>query len=203
MRKIIIGLLVIIAIVIFGCSNSSVSTELEKKKALMEGTPVVGDHGDLISGEVVEEKNIGLQKGDLPPDFEIKLENGEEVNLRDYKGEMPVLLYFFATWCPHCANDFRELSNVYPDYKDDVKIIAQSLDLKENKGKIENYKEKYSPGVDGVDFLPGKESILRDYQIRYTTTKYAVDRNGEIIYFGSGEITENQWRVLLDTLKAT
>ena len=192
------GLLVVLAIIVLGCSGG-VDSNFAQKKAVLENTLDV-NHENLI---IKDSEPVGLGQGELSPDFSVQLESGSSVSVRDFKGEKPVLLYFFATWCPHCANDFRELSKVYPDYKDDVKIIAQSLDLKESQDKIDSYKQRYAPGVNGIEFLAGKESVLRNYQIRYTTTKYALGKDGKIMYSGSGELNAEQWRTLLDAMKAT
>ncbi len=84
----------------------------------------------------------------------------------------------------------------YPD----INIIAVDLDLKENSETLRSYKQKYS-GIENVIFAPGNEEILRTYSIRLTTTKYAIGRDGKILYAGSGAFKTEQWKVLLDALK--
>lgn len=140
----------------------------------------------------------GLAVGNTPPDFSLTSVDGKTVNLKDLN--KPVLVYFFATWCPYCAEDFSSLSEIYNSYKDDVTIVASSLDLDEDSAKISSYKSKYA-GLEGAIFAEGKESMLKDYNVRYTTTKYAIGKDGTILYAGSGPLSKEQWITLLDTLK--
>src|SRR5690625_1808092 len=50
---------------------------------------------------VVESDEIGLERGEIAPDFELKTLDGETVKLSDLRGER-VMLNFWATWCPPC-----------------------------------------------------------------------------------------------------
>jgi peroxiredoxin len=201
MKKIIIAMLVI-SILIFGCT-AQVETEdddLALKKKIFEQTAEVETHSELLTDDVVE-KQTGLKKGNLAPDFEINLPDTGKVTLSSFsEQDKPVLLYFMATWCPYCAKDFTALSEIYPSYHDDVSIIAHSLDLKEKESLLNNYKKKY-PGLESMYLLEGKESILKSYGIRFTTTKYAVGGDGTILYSGSGPLSIDQWEVLLEELK--
>lgn len=221
-RRMLLVMFIIGIVFVYGCGQSvanvseeglsSETDELAKKKALFEkGTPVEGDHSGFVDEEVdsqIEQEqaaksaDVGIQKGNLAPDFSVTLD-GEETSLRELSSDgKPVLVYFMATWCPHCANDFKELDKIYTEYKDDVQIVASSLDLREGQSKLDTYKERY-PNLADMPLLEGQESMLRDYNVRYTTTKYGLGRDGTILYAGSGEFSEQQWRVLLDTMKAT
>ncbi len=144
------------------------------------------------------EEHNGLLRGDFAPDFRAVDIDGQEHSLSEFAGK-PLLLVFIATWCPYCDKDFKVLGNIYPEYPD-INIIAVDLDLKENSETLRSYKQKYS-GIENVIFAPGNEEILRTYSIRLTTTKYAIGRDGKILYAGSGAFKTEQWKVLLDALK--
>ncbi|MEK6828318.1 MAG: TlpA disulfide reductase family protein [Nanoarchaeota archaeon] len=149
--------------------------------------------------QVQTQADTGIRKGQIPPDFTITTIDGKQLNLQEFKeGNKPILLYYWASWCPYCSQDFNVVKNVYPKYADRVTFLAIDLDLNENAELIKNYKNK--KGLAGVDFAEGKESILSDYGITHTTTKYAIGRDGTILYKGSGVFTEQQWEVLLSGL---
>ncbi len=151
------------------------------------------------TGNAVSQPSFGINKGDLPPDFFITTIDGKQYRLSQFKEEnKPVLLYFWASWCPFCSKDFDIVKNIYPKYADKVTFLAIDLDLNENKELINSYKEK--KGLGGIDFAEGKTGILSDYAIKYTTTKYAIGRNGVILYKGSGVFTEQQWEILFNSL---
>src|SRR5690625_7259127 len=56
--------------------------------------------------------NVGIEVGDLAPDFELETLDGETVKLSDYKGEK-VLLNFWATWCPPCRVEIPDIQKYH------------------------------------------------------------------------------------------
>ncbi|MBI3035075.1 TlpA family protein disulfide reductase [Candidatus Woesearchaeota archaeon] len=178
-RNYFIGLILLLIIFLSACSSANQTAE--------------------TGNTVLQQASFGINKGDTPPDFSITTIDGKQYRLSQFKEEnKPVLLYFWASWCPYCSRDFDVVKNVYPRYTDKAAFLAIDLDLNENKELINKYKEK--KGLNGIDFAEGKSNILSDYAIKYTTTKYAISRDGKIIYKGSGVFNEQQWKVLFDAM---
>ena len=141
-----------------------------------------------------------LQVGDIPYDFTVVTTEAKVVRLNDFiQNKKPVIVYFMATWCPWCAKDYAALSKVYRNYEDKVSILSISLDLGEDLATLKEYKKKYQE-LKNTMFAPGQNEILVNYRVTRTTTKYAIDRNGKIIYIGAGAFDEEQWKKLLDEL---
>ena len=170
--------------------------------ALSACTPPSRGHQVGVSSNSVAQQPeaiVAINKGNLPPDFTITTIDGKQLKLREFKDESkPILLYFWASWCPYCSRDFDIVKNIYPKYSNEVAFLAIDLDLNEDAELIRKYKNK--KGLAGVDFAEGKESILSDYGITHTTTKYAIGKDGTILYKGSGVFNEQQWEVLLSGL---
>ena len=183
--KIKIFALIIFALFIYGCANK----DLESKSTVV----------NQELNQVFQVKSL-LQIGDAPHDFTVVTTEGKAVRLKDFIDQQkPVIVYFFATWCPWCAKDYAALSKVYKDYEDKVSILSISLDLGEDLNTLREYKKKY-PELKNTIFALGQTEILVNYRITKTTTKYAIDRNGKIIYIGAGAFDEEQWKQLLDEL---
>lgn len=143
---------------------------------------------------------IGTGIGSNPPDFTVVTTEGKAVRLSDFiEQQKPVIVYFMATWCPFCAEDYQKLSKVYKDYEGNVSFLSISLDLSEDFNVLMEYKKKY-PELENAMFALGTPEVLADYRVTKTTTKYAIDKNGRIIYAGFGVFNEQQWRQLLDAL---
>ncbi|MBI2647553.1 TlpA family protein disulfide reductase [Candidatus Woesearchaeota archaeon] len=141
-----------------------------------------------------------LQVGDSPYNFTVVTTEGKAVRISDFiENKKPIIIYFFATWCPWCAKDYAALSKVYKNYEDKVSILSISLDLSEDLNILREYKKKY-PALQKTMFAAGQTEILVNYRITKTTTKYAIDRNGKIILIGAGAFDEEQWKQLLDAL---
>ena len=158
-----------------------------------------GHQVPVSSNVISQQATVGIDKGQIPPDFIITTIDGRQYRLSQFKEEnKPVLLYFWASWCPYCSRDFDVVKGIYPKYSDKVTFLAIDLDLNEDKELIKNYKDR--KGLNGIDFATGKSNVLSDYAIKYTTTKYAIAKNGVILYKGSGVFNEQQWEVLFNAL---
>jgi len=135
------------------------------------------------------------------PDFTLNTLDGGSLKLSDFSADgKPVMLYFFASWCPYCARDFSALEKVYPDYQDDVSFIAIDIDPTETASQISAYQGKY-PGLSEAVFAQSDAIVLSAYGVRTTTTKFAISKAGGIIYSGSGAIDGQKWTTLLEALK--
>ena len=146
-----------------------------------------------------EELKIGNNKGDKAPDFTVTTIDGEIIKLSGITAQnKPILFEFIATWCPFCQQDLAAVNRVYPKYSNDVEFVAISLDLEEDAQKLKNY--KVQGNHDLIDFAPGSAEILKDYGIRSTTTKFAIGRDGTILWTGSGAVDDNTWEIIFKGL---
>ena len=158
-------------------------------------------HQTALDGDSIAHTEAinGINKGNIPPDFTITTIDGKQLNIRNFKNEdKPILLYFWASWCPYCSKDFDVVKNIYPKYADKVTFLAIDLDPNEKTDLIGNYKSR--KGLEGIDFAEADIDVLSNYGITHTTTKYAIGKNGFILYKGSGVFNEEQWEVLLSGL---
>ena len=180
----------LITLILAGCSAK------QKSLADLKDVAAKGETGE-ISYE--DSNRVGINKGNLAPDLTVITTDGKEINLRALsKSRQPVILYFWASWCPYCKDDLENAEKIYPAYADKVKFVAIDMDLSENIGLITKYKK--DNGHEVIDFSAGREKILRDYSVTHTTTKFAVDRNGIILWKGSGTADEKVWETLFTGL---
>src|SRR5690625_3163943 len=92
-----------------------------------EGEEAQGDEGD---------EEIGLDQGDLAPDFELNTLDGDTVKLSDFRGEK-VMVNFWATWCPPCRAEMPDMQKFHEDK--DVVILA--VDLTETEDDFDDIPE--------------------------------------------------------------
>ena len=70
-------------------------------------------------------------------ELSLPLLGGGTINVADYRGEKPVILDFWASWCPNCRRDMPRLSAWYQKYKDEVEIIG--INLQESSGTAQRF----------------------------------------------------------------
>lgn len=153
---------------------------------------------DMVTdNEVTEADNIGLEIGNIAPDFEMETLDGETVKLSDYRGE-PVMLNFWATWCPPCRSEMPDMQRFYQDT--DMNILAINLtDTEANFEDVGQFVEEY----DLTFTIPlDQGNIVGDrYQIRPIPTTYMLDSNGIIQFNVFGPLNYDQMMLEYNKLK--
>lgn len=123
----------------------------------------------------VEKPAVGYRA----PDFGgIDVATGQTVSLADLKGK-PVLLNFWATWCPPCREEMPALDKLSRDYKDKVFVIALGADPGESAELLSDYAKRNN--LASLTILRDSAgSAARRYGIRAIPTSFFIDAQGTI-----------------------
>ena len=119
------------------------------------------------------------------PDFTFTLLNGKKVSLSDYRGK-PLVLNFWATWCPPCREETPVLVKVSDKYDGDVQFLGVvQNDTKESAKKFaQEYKMNYSSGLDSTG------DISNAYKIAGIPTSFFINGDGTVQASYIGAIDE-------------
>lgn len=119
------------------------------------------------------------------PEFTLTLLSGESIALSDFKGKTPVVVNFWAPWCPPCRKEAPALARVSAVYGDRVKFIGiVENDTPENvKTFIEDNGLRYANGIDDGN-------ISLKYRITGIPETFWIDIDGNVIDHWIGEIDE-------------
>ncbi|QGH36442.1 redoxin domain-containing protein [Gracilibacillus salitolerans] len=151
----------------------------------------------VTDNKVTEADNIGLEIGNTAPDFKLETWDGETVKLSDYRGE-PVMLNFWATWCPPCRSEMPDIERFYQDTG--MNILAINLtktesDLEDVGQFVEEYGLSFAIPLD-------QDNVVGDrYQIRPIPTTYMIDSDGVIQFYVFGPLNYDQLMLEYNKLK--
>jgi peroxiredoxin len=137
-----------------------------------------------------------LKPGSTAPPFTLKTPQGATVSLSDFRGH-PVLLEFFATWCPHCqaeAPHLRALANsLQPQGARFVSVNADS----ENAASVFAFHRYFGlpypalldPGHPPGSFTSqgGSGPVTSAYHLRAYPTFYVITPSGKVYWASDGE----------------
>lgn len=142
---------------------------------LQEGIPALSVQPDCHSCP-----SFGVQRFQgkkEAPHFSLKCLDGNTIALKDFKGK-PVLLKFWATWCPTCKEELPVLEKFSTGKRDQLTIFLLAIDGEEEKRVQRFIKEsKITLPV----LLDPKEKIARKYGVKFIPAAFLVDREGRLV----------------------
>ena len=124
--------------------------------------------------------------GEVAPDFTLPSLRGEPVHLADLRGR-PVLVNFWATWCPPCRAEMPDLDEVARENAA-AGLVVLAVNLQEEPVAIASYLRTL--GVGGVSALADPTgSVFRQYRVAGLPTTVALDRDGVVREIHVGPLT--------------
>ncbi len=123
-----------------------------------------------------------IHAGDKAPDFSVEMLDGRTVTLSQLQGK-PVLLIFWATWCPPCREELSHLQEGVIDvYGDTITVLPISRGEKRDvvEGYISRMGYTFAVGLDS------DQSIYRKYATNYVPRCFVIDSEGKVLYAGVG-----------------
>ncbi len=118
----------------------------------------------------------GTQVGNLAPNFQLQNLDGQTVSLSDLRGE-PVLINFWATWCPPCRSEMPYIQEIYNEWSD-KKLVVLAINIGESSSTVENFMQSYN--LSFTVLLDTKQDVAQRYNITGIPTTFFIDKDGII-----------------------
>lgn len=147
----------------------------------------------------VTEGEVGLEKGNFAPDFELKTLDGKTMKLSELRGKK-VIINFWATWCPPCRAEMPEMQKFHEEYGDEVVIAAVNATTSEKN--IENVHAFVKDfGLTFPILLDDTNEVNMTYSIVSIPTSFFVDTSGMIQQKFIGAMSYDQMKEWVDDMK--
>ncbi|MFZ5800415.1 MAG: TlpA disulfide reductase family protein [Candidatus Omnitrophota bacterium] len=153
------------------------------KKALVS-LSIILTIGYLLLGLVTGNLSASAEEVFLnkkAPEFILEDINSEKLNLKDLCGK-PILLEFWATWCPICRAAIPEVNKLYADYKEEGLIIL-GINIMGNKTKVDPFSKK--EGIKYRVLLDSNGEVAEMYGVLGVPTRVLIDKDCSIRYIGN------------------
>ena len=123
--------------------------------------------------------------GHLAPDFTLTTTLGEEFALNDYRGR-PIVLNFWATWCPPCRAEIPHFQAASVKYNGQVTIAGV------DDGEVLSTVVPFARELGMTYLIPlDTESVVsRRYQVNSLPSTFFIDRDGVIQHVQIGIVNQ-------------
>lgn len=131
--------------------------------------------------------SAGINSGRSAPDFTLQKLDGGTITLSEFRGKKPVVVDFWASWCPNCRRDMPNLNRFYEKYKDKVQVIG--VNLQERESTVRDFID--SRGISFPIALDPFGRASNTFGNQYTNTHYLIDIDGNLVRSIPGDIRES------------
>lgn len=127
-------------------------------------------------------------------DIGFPLADGSTATLADYQGQ-PVVVNFFAAWCPPCRAEMPDFETVHQATKDEIAFVGISHDLNDTDwlDLVDETGVTFDTG-----FQPEQELFIAIDGIGMPTTMF-LDADGSIVHTHAGVVNTEILTDLIDT----
>jgi len=127
---------------------------------------------------------IGIPVGETPPAVTLENLNGDSVALSQWIGKKPVIVEFWATWCPICAELLPRMEAAQRKYGDRAAFLVVAVAVNQSKNTVRRHLER-----DPMPFTflwDGNGAAVRAFQAPSTSYIAVLDAKGKVVYTGVG-----------------
>jgi len=128
---------------------------------------------------------IGIPVGETPPAVTLENLKGDSVALSQWVGKKPVIVEFWATWCPICAELLPRMETAQKKYGDRAEFLVVAVAVNQSKNSVRRHLEK-NP-MPFTFLWDGNGAAVRAFQAPSTSYVAVLDSNGKVVYTGVGE----------------
>jgi len=129
-------------------------------------------------------QETGIAVGAMAPGAAVHTLDGRAVNLSTYLGKKPVVIEFWATWCPLCKQLEPALAAARARYGDRVTFIGMTVPQNQTPERAKAFIAKHA--MQGVYLFDTDGAASKAYAVPHTSYLVVIDAAGKVVYTGVG-----------------
>jgi thiol-disulfide isomerase/thioredoxin len=131
-----------------------------------------------------EDDVVGIPVGQMPPAVTIQDLDGNAVDLARWVGKKPVIVEFWATWCPICAELLPRIEAAHKKYGDRVEFLVVAVAVNESPNTVRRHLTRHPMPFTFLWDVNG--NATRAFQAPSTSYVAVLDAKGRVVYTGVG-----------------
>ncbi|MGJ7909325.1 thiol-disulfide oxidoreductase ResA [Neobacillus sp. LXY-1] len=172
-----------------------------KKRRLVIRTIILVILGAAVAyslyANLTKDQKQKVAVGDTAPDFVLVDLQGNKHRLYDYRGQ-GVFLNFWGTWCPPCKKEMPYINSQYHQFKDQG-IQVLTVDIQESELAVKQFRDRYK--LDFPIMIDQDKEVMTAYGIDPLPATFLIDKNGKVVKYHTGEMTEYMVREFMEKIK--
>lgn len=136
-------------------------------------------------------------EGKKAPSFSLPLVEGGTFHLADHLGKTPILLDFWAIWCPPCRASLPKVNDAYRQFKDAGAIIC-AVNLGDSPESVSDFLKNQSIQMPVALDSEGTAADL--YRVSSIPMLVFIDREGMVQHINIGAMEADALKTLFHSL---
>lgn len=129
-------------------------------------------------------QELGIAIGSAAPAAAVHTLDGKPANLDRWLGKSPVVLEFWATWCPNCKALEPRMAAAARKYGSRAKFVAVAVSANQSAERVRRHLASHPMPLEFVYDTDGDATGA--YDVPATSYVVVIDRAGKVVYTGLG-----------------
>ncbi len=137
-----------------------------------------------LAAAQTDQEPAGISVGAKAPGAAVETLNGKAVNLSRFIGRKPVVMEFWATWCPLCRKLEPKMQALRKEYGARVNFVSVGVPQNQTPERQQAHATKEAIGGEFV--FDRNSTAIAAYKVPHTSYVVIVDAAGTVVYTGVG-----------------
>lgn len=138
----------------------------------------------VLTAAPLAAQDAGIAMGAMAPGAAVVSLDGKAMDLKSFYGNKPVVLEFWATWCPLCRKLEPAMQAARARYAGQVTFVSVGVSQNQSAERQKAHAEKN--GMTGEFVFDRDDAATKAFAVPHTSYVVVLDASGKVVYTGVG-----------------